>query len=100
MTTRVTVTLRCDVAQAPDCHRESSAAGRATPATMLRGTKDAQDAGGRTDGTPVGERDRCPACVAVGALERSASVHQRRRSWPAAPRPAPSQEETGHAYDD
>jgi hypothetical protein len=64
MTTHVTVTLRCDAAQAPDCHREYSTEGHTVPATVFVGVKEAQDAGWRKDWTLAGETDVCPACVA------------------------------------
>ena len=64
MTIRVTATLVCDVAHAPDCHREYSTTGVNTSAIEFAVASEAQAAGWRNVWAGARETDICPACVA------------------------------------
>jgi hypothetical protein len=69
VTIRVTATLVCDVAHAPDCHRAYTATGVNLSAIEFAVASEAQAAGWRKHWTLAGETDICPACVASRAAK-------------------------------
>lgn len=60
----MTATLVCDVAHAPDCHREHTTTGVNVSAIEFAVASEAQAAGWRKLWASAGETDVCPACVA------------------------------------
>jgi hypothetical protein len=92
VTIHVTATLRCDIAHAPDCHREYSTTGVNTAAIEFAVASESQAAGWRKVWTLAVETDICPACLAGQPPNLSVPVNQTRLLRLAAPLPASYQE--------